>query len=207
MKMLLSNLGNKNTRIDFMSIAYLDMFDGHKKIKEMRDLIIDVPDFPKTGIMFKDLSLIFNHRLYDATLLLHQMFVKEKYDFIAGIDARGFILGAAMAMQTGKSFLPIRKKDKLPGKKCSITATTEYSEIALEVKHFDETRPTRNNHNRVLVIDDVLATGGTFKAAGDLLLEAGYRVVGFGALIDLLYLNEFDYQGIMKCRSLIQYNS
>lgn len=170
------------------------------QIERIKNMIVDVPNFPKRGVGFKDLSTLFQKGLYDCSQAMRNLFIDVQYEFVAGIDARGFIVGTALAMNTGKQFVPIRKEGKLPPPFVRNIYKSEYGVGALEVKHADKNLP----YSRVLIVDDVLATGGTFDAAGDLCREAGYEVVGFGAVVDLRFLNKFEYCGL-KCRSLVPY--
>jgi adenine phosphoribosyltransferase len=146
----------------------------------------DVPDFPKPGIVFKDITPI----LSDGRLfrLVIDRFVADcaglDIQKIAGIDARGFMFGAALADRLGLGFVPIRKKGKLPWKTASLAYKLEYGEAEIEV-HMDAFRPGE----RVSLIDDLLATGGTAAAAAHLITKAGGRVVQVQFLIELGFLN------------------
>jgi adenine phosphoribosyltransferase len=173
-------------------------------MENYKDYILNYPDFPKPGVMFRDLSLLFTHRLWSVSLDLYRLFEHTPFDYIAGIDARGFIIGSSLASTSGKKFLPIRKKGKLPGVIISSQSHSEYDASTLEISPGSVDPYYSDRYNRVIIIDDVLATGGTFKTAHFLCEKAGYQVVGFGSIIDLQYLNQFEING-MKCRSLIQY--
>jgi adenine phosphoribosyltransferase len=146
---------------------------------------LDVADFPKPGIMFKDLMPLFaDGRVFrdtiDAVIAHHGA---ESFDVVAGIEARGFVMAAAIAYATGKGVIPIRKAGKLPREVHSASYALEYGEAALEV-HTD----AFVEGQRVLVVDDVLATGGTAGAALDLVERAGGVVSGFTVLLELSFL-------------------
>ena len=149
------------------------------------DRVIDVPDFPKPGIVFKDLMPLFADgsafvSAVDAVVAYHGA---ESFDLVAGIEARGFLIAAAIAYGTGKGVIPIRKAGKLPRATLSATYALEYGEAALEV-HADAFTAGR----RVLVVDDVLATGGTAEATLGLVERAGGHVAGFSVLLELAFL-------------------
>jgi adenine phosphoribosyltransferase len=173
---------------------------------DLKRLIKEVPNFPKPGVQFKDLSHLFTYKLRDVSIRLNNLFNDTFFDYVAGVDARGFIIGTAIAMNEEKHFLPIRKIGKLPGRTVSYQYQSEYSTTELEMSVADHADGHFSYlYNRVLIVDDVLATGGTFKAASELCQLAGYHVVGFASIVDLRYLNKFEIDG-MKCRSLIQYD-
>jgi adenine phosphoribosyltransferase len=164
----------------------------------MRELVIDVADFPKKGVMFRDISplLASPTKFQEALAGLIKGVDMSKVDAIAGIESRGFILGAALAIKTGKGFIPIRKKGKLPPPVESHSYALEYGKDTIEMK---------KGSGRVLVIDDVLATGGTLAAAITLSETAGYKVQDVSVLIDLRYLNNFTWGSSNKVRSVLQY--
>jgi adenine phosphoribosyltransferase len=146
---------------------------------------LDVPDFPKPGIMFKDLMPLFAdgrvfREITDAVIAHHGA---DSFDVVAGIEARGFLLAASIAYATGKGVVPIRKAGKLPREVISASYALEYGEAALEV-HTD----AFVRGHRVLVVDDVLATGGTAGAALDLVERAGGVIAGCTVLLELGFL-------------------
>jgi adenine phosphoribosyltransferase len=146
---------------------------------------VDVPDFPKPGVVFKDLMPLFAdgavfHRVIDGIVAHHGA---GSFDVVAGVEARGFVVAAAIAYATGTGVVPIRKAGKLPRKVLSASYALEYGEATLEV-HEDAFLPGQ----RVLVVDDVLATGGTAEAAMDLVERAGGTVSGFSVLLELGFL-------------------
>lgn len=173
-----------------------------KDIEELRQAIRDVPDFPKRGIIFKDITpLLSSAELFKKTIdLLAQRYRRKKIDKVIAIEARGFILGAALAYHLKTGFVPIRKKNKLPWKVFSAVYTLEYGQDSLEV-HQDALQ----NQERVLIIDDVLATGGTVSAVSELIRKLGAEVVEVACLIELTFLNGREKLGRTPVFSLIQY--
>lgn len=153
---------------------------------DLRDYIRDVPDFPKPGIMFKDITpLLGSPHAFAATVdHLARPFAGERGLKIAAIESRGFIFGAAVAQHLGAGFIPIRKPGKLPWKTHRSEYALEYGTDALEI-HEDAMAPG----DRVIVIDDVLATGGTASAAGELVRRLGAEVVAYSIVIELTFLN------------------
>jgi adenine phosphoribosyltransferase len=151
----------------------------------LRPLIRDVPDFPKPGILFKDITplLADGDALRDATSAMALPYKEEKIDRVVGIESRGFILGAIVARELGVGFIPVRKPNKLPAVKSSIEYALEYGTDKLEV-HTDACEKAA----RVLIVDDVLATGGTARATCELMERVGAEVVGLSFLIVLDFL-------------------
>jgi adenine phosphoribosyltransferase len=147
--------------------------------------VLDVPDFPKPGIVFKDLMPLFAdgpafHEVIDGIVEFHGV---DAFDVVAGIEARGFVVAAAIAYATGIGVVPVRKAGKLPRPAYAVSYALEYGEATLEV-HQDAFVAGQ----RVLVVDDVLATGGTAGAALDLVEQAGGTVAGFTVLLELGFL-------------------
>lgn len=148
-------------------------------------LIRDVPDFPKPGIIFKDITpLLGDHTaLKDCIALLAQPYIGKGITQVVGIESRGFILAPGVAIAIGAGFVPVRKPGKLPWKAISQSYGLEYGKDTIEI-HEDSVRPG----DQVLIIDDVLATGGTAQAAVTLVTKLGAQVAGCGFLIDLSFL-------------------
>lgn len=148
-------------------------------------LIRDVPDFPQPGILFKDITPVLADArgFADAIAEMAQPWRELPLDAVAGVEARGFILGAALARELGVGFVPVRKPGKLPGATLSLDYGLEYGRDRLEI-HAD----ALPSGARVLVVDDVLATGGTLKAAMQLLERQGARVAGASVLVELSFL-------------------
>jgi adenine phosphoribosyltransferase len=148
--------------------------------------VLDVPDFPKPGIVFKDLMPLFAdgpvfRQVIDGIVAQRGA---DSFDVVAGVEARGFVVAAAIAYATGKGVVPVRKAGKLPRKTHSVSYALEYGEATLEV-HEDAFVAGQ----RVLVVDDVLATGGTAAAALELVERAGGTVSGFTVLMELGFLD------------------
>lgn len=165
---------------------------------DLRAYVRDVPDFPKPGILFRDISPLLREHFSTTIAAMGSLFTQAEWnaiDVIGGIEARGFILAAGLAAVKNKGFVKIRKRGKLPGPVVARGYGLEYGEDALEMQH---------GKGRMLVIDDVLATGGTLAAAVELAKESGHEVAGFACLINLAYLNDFTWNG-MKVRTLIEY--
>jgi adenine phosphoribosyltransferase len=150
-----------------------------------RALIRDVPDFPKPGIVFKDITpLLASPRALHIVLDgIAERFIGEHVDAIVGIEARGFIFGGALAARLNASFVPVRKPGKLPAAVDRVELVTEYSKDALEM-HKGSIRESAH----VIVVDDVLATGGTAKAAAELVHKQGGYVVGYAFVVELSFL-------------------
>ncbi|SFR32708.1 adenine phosphoribosyltransferase [Yoonia tamlensis] len=151
-------------------------------MKTVQDYIRTIPDFPHEGIMFRDVTTLFSDpRGFRIAIdqLLHP-YAGQNIDKVVGLEARGFILGGAIAHQLGKGFVPIRKKGKLPGKTIEQAYTLEYGEAVMEV-HDDALQAGE----KVLLVDDLLATGGTAEAGIKLIERMGAEVVGCAFVIDL----------------------
>lgn len=152
----------------------------------LESLIRAIPDFPLPGILFRDITpLLKDAHGFQATIdLFTDRFSQEKIDLVVGIEARGYMLAAPLAYRLGAGFVPVRKPGKLPGKKHTEEYALEYGTNSLEI-HEDAC----GKGNRVLVVDDLLATGGTAAAAGRLLERIGADVAGYAFLIELAFLN------------------
>jgi adenine phosphoribosyltransferase len=150
-----------------------------------RSLIRDVPDFPKPGIVFKDITpLLASPRALHIVLDgIAERFIGEHIDAIVGIEARGFIFGGALAARLNASFVPVRKPGKLPAAVDRVELVTEYSRDALEMH-----KGSLREEARVVVVDDVLATGGTAKGAADLVHKQGGHVISYAFVVELSFL-------------------
>jgi adenine phosphoribosyltransferase len=152
---------------------------------EIASLVRDIPDFPIPGILFRDITPLLKDKegFAAAIELFVGRFKGEKIDTIVAIEARGYMLGAPLAYALGAGFVPVRKPGKLPSTKHVESYTLEYGTNSLEI-HDDAVAPGE----RVLVVDDLLATGGTAAATGRLLAKLGAHIVGFAFLIELEFL-------------------
>ncbi len=167
-------------------------------MSEIEKAIRSVPDFPHPGILFRDIApLLRDH--FDATIRALDGLLSddewEQLDAVAGIESRGFILGAAMAMRRGKGFVLVRKKGKLPPPVVDITYDLEYGAGVLEMQR---------GSGRLLLVDDVFATGGTLTASANLCERAGYELKSLVVLIDLGILAGYSWQGL-RVRTVVQY--
>ena len=150
--------------------------------KEYEDLIHMVPDFPKPGVIFKDFSPLLKHKLPEITADMGKDINWDEVDVVLGIESRGFILGSALALKFNKGFVPVRKKGKLPPPIVAESYELEYGSDTLEMRVNDEKL-------RAIIVDDVIATGGTLKATIKLCEKNNFEVKGVSALIDLKFLN------------------
>lgn len=157
-----------------------------KKLPDfIKSKIRDVPDFPREGIIFKDITTVLRdpEAFRHSVDLLARHFEKQKIDYIAGIEARGFIFGSALAYKLGVGFIPIRKPGKLPSKTLKVRYELEYSKDTLEI-HKDAIEAGK----RVLIVDDLLATGGTAEAAIKLVKKIGGVLIGIAFVVELEFL-------------------
>lgn len=151
----------------------------------IKSKIRDIPDFPREGILFKDITTVLrDHDAFKKAIdLLAKHYEKQQIDYIAGIEARGFIFGSALAYRMGKGFIPIRKPGKLPSKTESMSYDLEYGKDSLEI-HTDAVEPGK----KVLIVDDLLATGGTAEAAIKLVRKIGGVIMGIAFVVELEFL-------------------
>lgn len=167
-------------------------------MNELARYVVDVPDFPMKGILFRDISPLLRSHFSATVSALDELFSEAEWasiDVVAGIESRGFVLASALASQRGKGFVPVRKKGKLPPPVVDIAYDLEYGAGVLEMQP---------GSGRVLLVDDVLATGGTLLAAAPLCELAGYSVVGIGVLIDIGLIKNLCWRELPS-RSVIQY--
>lgn len=165
------------------------------------DCIRDIPDFPKDGVMFKDITPLLSDptAFSSAVDAIVVSFGRGKIDKVVGIEARGFIVAAPVAYHFGAGFVPLRKAGKLPYDTLSVTYELEYGSEVLEI-HADALGP----EDRVLIVDDVLATGGTARAACELVERCGAKVAGLAFVIELEFLKGsaklegYDYVSLLK---------
>lgn len=163
------------------------MIATRETLDYIRDLIRDIPDWPESGVMFRDISTLLQDPKAFRTVI--EIFVERYTDkginSVAGLDARGFIFGPVVAYELGIGFIPIRKKGKLPYTTVSKSYTLEYGGINTIEIHIDAVR----RGDQVLIIDDLIATGGTMLAACSLITEIGAHVYECAVVNDLVYLN------------------
>lgn len=157
---------------------------GDELTKLITTLVRDVPDYPQPGVMFKDITPLLADGSAFAAVIDALASMYGPVDKVAGIEARGFVLAAPVACRLGAGFVPIRKKGKLPGVTYAQEYDLEYGTATVEVLT-DAFEPSE----RVLVIDDVLATGGTARAAAELVQRAGAEVAGLAVLLELSFLD------------------
>ena len=169
---------------------------------DFKALIRDVPDFPSPGIVFKDITPLLQDpgAVRHAVSLMADRYRPGGVDAVVGIESRGFIFGVPLALELGVAFAPARKAGKLPRETVSAEYALEYGSALMEL-HTDALAPG----NRVLLADDVLATGGTMAAARDLVLRLGGEVVGAAVLMELDFLNGREKLDGLDVFSLIRY--
>ena len=155
-------------------------------MENLKKYINEIKDFPKKGIFFKDINPIYKDpkRWNQLMLPLQKLITTTKPDYIAGIEARGFISASALAFKLEVGFIPIRKPNKLPGKVIGINYNLEYGDDRLEIQQNSIVKDSK-----IIVIDDLLATGGTAYTAGRLLRKAGGNLIGYAFLVELTELN------------------
>ena len=169
---------------------------------ELAEMIRTIPDFPVKGILFRDITTLIKEpdAFQEAVDSLLDNCVGKEIDVVVAIEARGFIFGAPIAYELGAGFVPVRKPDKLPWEKVAASYVLEYGTNVLEM-HADAIEPGQ----RVLIVDDLLATGGSAKATAELVERLGGEVVGFLFLIELTDLKGIERLKGYEVFSLIEY--
>ena len=165
---------------------------------DLRGAIADVPDFPRPGVLFRDISPLLRDHLSATVQAMDALLTDAEWsaiDALAGIESRGFILGAALALERRKGFVLVRKQGKLPPPVVDIAYDLEYGSGVLEMQR---------GHGRLLLVDDVLATGGTMTASAELCVRAGYEVAALATLIDLQLVAAYQWRNL-KLRAVISY--
>ena len=169
----------------------------------LKKLIREVPDFPKKGILFYDITTLLKDKLGFARLIdaLSEHYIGKDIDLVLGMEARGFIFGPALAYRLNAGFVPVRKPGKLPAKTVKISYELEYGSNALEV-HKDAIQKGQ----RILIVDDLLATGGTAVATADLASRLGAHIAGLGFVVELDFLKGREKLGKYDVFSLLHYD-
>lgn len=168
-------------------------------MNDLKQYIADVADFPRAGILFRDITPLLRTHFDSAIQAVDKLFTASEWqavDALAGIESRGFILAAALAARHGKGFVPVRKQGKLPPPVVEVAYSLEYGTGVLEMQR---------GQGRVLLVDDVVATGGTMSAACNLCERAGFQVVGLATLIDLQLIPRLQWRDI-ELRTAIIYD-
>ena len=168
---------------------------------ELKNYIRNIPDFPKDGIMFKDITPLLKDKdaFNESIELIKKQYSDIEIDYIVGIEARGFIVGTPLALAMNKGFIPIRKTGKLPSEVVTASYDLEYGSNELELH-----RDAIDEGDKILIVDDLLATGGTVKAACDLIEELDGDIVSVAFLLELEELNgrdklkEYDVFSLLK---------
>jgi adenine phosphoribosyltransferase len=171
-------------------------------IEELARSVRDIPDFPEEGVVFKDITtLVIDPRLFkEAIDRMAAEFSDREIDLVACVEARGFIFGSALAYKLGAGLVPVRKEGKLPYKTKKVSYSLEYGNATVEI-HEDAIKPG----SRVLIVDDLLATGGTLGATVDLVNQHGGDIVAVAVLIELDFLNGREKLKDTPIFSLIHY--
>jgi adenine phosphoribosyltransferase len=166
---------------------------------DLKRHVVDVPDFPRAGVLFRDITPLLRKHFDAALDAIDELFSEQEWqviDALAGIEARGFVLAAGLAGRRHKGFVPIRKQGKLPPPVVSAAYALEYGSAVLEMQA---------GGGRLALIDDVLATGGTMRAAAELATLAGFDVLGLASLIDLRMVGDFIWHEL-PLRCVIRYD-
>src|SRR5213075_1720832 len=169
----------------------------------LKKLIREVPDFPKKGILFYDITTLLKDKTGFATLIdsLSEHYLEKDIDLVLGIEARGFIFGPALAYRLNAGFVPVRKPKKLPAETAKVTYQLEYGSDSLEI-HKDAIQPGQ----RVIIVDDLLATGGTCAATVQLAKTLGGKIAGLAFVVELDFLNGREKLKEYDVFSLLHYN-
>jgi adenine phosphoribosyltransferase len=172
------------------------------KQDDLKNYIRNIQDFPKKGILFRDITTLLNKKgIFKKVIdILYQRYADKKIDAVVAIESRGFIFGSVLAYRLGTAFVPIRKKGKLPYKTLKATYSLEYAEDTIEM-HEDAFKPGAN----VILIDDLLATGGTMAAAAELVEKLKGRIIEIAFIIELSELKGRAKLGDYPVYSMVKY--
>jgi adenine phosphoribosyltransferase len=172
-------------------------------VESLKKLVRTVPDFPKPGILFYDITTLLKDKTGFAQMIdaLAAHYLEQKIDLVLGIEARGFIFGPALAYRLNAGFVPVRKPKKLPAPVARVTYDLEYGSDTLEI-HKDAILPGQ----RVVLVDDLLATGGTMEATVQLVTELGGQIAGLGFAVELDFLKGRDRFPNLDVFSLLHYD-
>jgi adenine phosphoribosyltransferase len=175
-----------------------------KAEEEFKAAIRRIPNFPKKGIIFRDITTLWKdgRLLKRSTDVLYERYKGKRIDAILGIEARGFVVGAPLAERLGVGFIPLRKLGKLPGDKISETYDLEYGTATLEIH-----RDAVEKGERILIVDDLIATGGTALAAAKLVEVLRGKVIGFAFVVELSFLGGLDVLKDYDVFSIVKYAS
>ena len=175
----------------------------HMDCEPLKKLIREVPDFPRKGILFYDITTLLKDKVGFATLIdaLAEYYLNKEVDLILGMEARGFIFGPALAYRLNAGFVPVRKPGKLPAATARVEYDLEYGSNVLEV-HKDAIRKGQ----RVIIVDDLLATGGTAEATAKLAASLGAEIAGLGFVVELDFLKGRDKLKRYDVFSLLHYD-
>ena len=172
-------------------------------MEHLKKYINEIKDFPKKGIVFKDINPIYKEPMIWNQLMipLEKLIYTTKPDYLAGIESRGFIAASALAFKLEVGFIPIRKPNKLPGNVVGVNYKLEYGEDRLEIQ-----QNSIKKNSKIIIIDDLLATGGTACAAGKLIREAGGNLMGYAFIVELTELQgRKRLENNILVKSLIKY--
>jgi adenine phosphoribosyltransferase len=169
---------------------------------ELKNYIREIPDFPQKGILYYDITtLLGNPQAFKGAInSLARLFSKEKIDYVVAVESRGFIFGSVLAYKLGAGFVPVRKKGKLPYKTKSVTYNLEYGTDTLEIH--EDAIPAKS---RVLIVDDLLATGGTVSGVAQLVKGFNVKIIGVVFLIELTFLKGREKLRGLPVQSIIQF--
>jgi adenine phosphoribosyltransferase len=173
------------------------------EVDHLKKLIREVPDFPKKGILFYDITTLLKDKTGLAMLIdkLSEHYIAQKVDLVLGMEARGFIFAPALAYRLNAGFVPVRKPGKLPAECVSYDYALEYGSNTLQI-HKDAIQKGQ----RVLIVDDLLATGGTAEATAKLAESLGAKIAGLGFVVELSFLNGRDKLKKYDVMSLLRYD-